>query len=485
MFVLMAAAEVAPYARTGGLGDVLGALPRFLKRRGVDVAVVMPGYRCVRRGNVAWEPTEWDVQVPISDRWVSAPVWRTEMRDGVPVYAIMADQYFDRAELYGEGGQAYTDNAERFAFFSRAVLDLVSALGVPDILHAHDWHAALVPAFLRADSARYPWGSSVRTVLTIHNLAYQGSFWPLDWHLLCLDHRYFSFDAFEAWGNINYLKAGIMFADWLTTVSPTYAQEIQRPEYGCGLDGALRYRAARLTGILNGVDYEEWDPSSDPALPRPFRVDDLGGRVAVKASVQREFGWTADPNTPLLGTVSRLVAEKGMALLADIAPELLRRGVQLAVLGKGNPQWERTWAELASRHRDRMGVALRFDQTLAKRMYGGCDLFLMPSQFEPCGLAQMYAMRYGAVPVVHATGGLEDSVVDADEHPDAGTGFKFRPWTADRFLEAIDRALRAYHEAARWQGIVQKAMRADFSWSRSAAQYHDLYTRALGAKPST
>lgn len=475
MFVLMAAAEVAPFAHTGGLGDVLGALPRFLKRRGVDVAVVMPGYRCLRQPEFGWEATEWDVRVPVADSWVSAPVWRTVIRDDVPVYAIAADRYFDRPELYGEAGQDYADNAERFAFFSRAVLDLALALGKPDVLHVHDWHAALVPAFLRADASRYPWGSTVRTLLTIHNVAYQGVFPASAWPLLSLDARYFSFDAFEAWGNINYLKAGICFGDWLSTVSPTYAEEIQRPEYGFGLDAALRYRSSRLRGILNGVDYEEWNPASDPSLASSFSAEHLDSKAVCKGDLQASVGWNANPRVPLLASVSRLVPEKGLDILADVVPALLAYGVQLVVLGRGQAELEARWAQLASAYPDRVAVALRFDAELARKIYGGADVFLLPSRFEPCGLAQMYAMRYGCVPVVHATGGLEDSVRDVDAHPGQGTGFKFHPCTGEALLQRTARALHAYNQPSQWIRIVQRCMSEDFSWNRAAASYASLY----------
>ncbi|MCX8072700.1 MAG: glycogen synthase GlgA [Candidatus Binatia bacterium] len=479
----MAAAEVAPFARTGGLGDVLGALPRFLKRCGVDVAVVLPGYRCTRVPQFGWEGTDFEVQAPVSSRFVRAPVLRTTMGDEVPVYAIAADEYFDRPALYGEGGKPYPDNAERFAFFSRAVLDLAGTLGIPDVIHVHDWHAALASAFLRADAARYPWSQQVRTVLTIHNLAYQGSFWAHDWYILNLDPRFFSFDALEAWGNINYLKGGISFADWITTVSPTYAREIQTPEYGCGLDGTLRYRAERLTGILNGVDYDEWDPATDPNLPANFSLKDLRGKAGCKAHLQQRLGLPVNPHQPLIGVVSRLVAEKGMALLADTMPALLETGVQLVLLGQGDVTLERRWQEIGQRYKGAVSVNLAFDERLARQIYGGTDIFLMPSQFEPCGLSQMYAMRYGSIPVVHATGGLLDSVIDVQVDPEHATGFHFSPFTSAALVSAVDRALQWYAQPPLWRALVERAMRADFSWGRAAAAYQNVYANARTSDP--
>ncbi|GBD27619.1 Glycogen synthase [bacterium HR30] len=483
MFVLMAAAESAPFARSGGLGDVVGALPRFLKRRGIDVAVVLPGHRCLRRSEFRWEGTDYEVEVPIAEEWVRAPVWRTTTSEFVPVYAIMADRYFDRKELYGEGNVPYGDNAERFAFFCRAVLDLVRLLGVPDIIHVHDWHAALVPAFLKADPGRYEWSPQVRTVLTIHNLAYQGVFPPEQWRLLCLDSKFFSFDAFEAWVNINYLKAGISFADWITTVSPTYAREIQTPEHGFGLDAALRYRSRHLSGILNGVDPEVWDPASDPQIAARYSANDLTGKTACKLALQASFGLKNDPLVPLAGVVSRLVVEKGMDLLADVVPTLVDKGIQLVVLGRGDPALEAKWAALVREFQGRIALSLSFDDGLARRIYAGSDLFLMPSRFEPCGLAQMYAMRYGSIPVVHRTGGLADSVIDADADPERGTGFHFEPFAAEAFVAAVDRALTLYRQPQAWRQLVAKAMQVDFSWHRAAADYEGVYRLVLDSPP--
>ncbi len=483
MFVLMAAAEVAPFARTGGLGDAVAALSRFLKRRGIDVAVVLPGYRCLRASEFHWEGTGQEVEVPIGQDWVRAPVWRTSMADAVPAYAIMADRYFDRGELYGEGNRAFEDNAERFAFFCRAVLDIVGFLGVPDVIHVHDWHAALVPAFLRADSGRYFWSRQTRTVLTIHNLAYQGSFPPEAWPILCLDSKLFVFDAFEAWGNINYLKAGISFADWITTVSPTYAQEMQTPERGFGLDGALRYRSHQLTGILNGVDQEAWNPASDPQIAAPYTAADPQGKTACKLALQASVGLTQDLSAPLCGVVSRLVAEKGMDLLAEVVPALLERNSQLVVLGRGDATLEARWLALGREFTGKVAASVSFDDKLARQIFAGADLFLMPSRFEPCGLAQMYAMRYGAIPVVHKTGGLADSVIDVGADPIRGTGFQFWPFGAEPLIAAVDRALGLYRNPHAWRSLVVRAMQADFSWERAAAAYEGVYRLVRNSPP--
>lgn len=482
MFVVMASPEVAPLARTGGLGDVLGALPRALQRRGVQVAIVMPCYSAVYQSPLPFEDTGWSVDVPLSTWTARAGVARLQLDDGVPVYAIQHDHYFARSGVYGPGGAAYADNAERFAFFSRAVLAVLDYLGVPDVVHSHDWTTALVPAFLRADAARYPHLASLRAALTIHNLGYQGDFWPIDWHLLNLDDRYFRFDALEAWGRINYLKGGIAFADAITTVSPTYAREIQTTELGHGLDGALRFRAADLNGILNGADYDEWDPRRDEGIAAPFSAEDLGGKGVCKAALQREVGLPVDPAVTVCGVVSRLADQKGIDLLAAIVPQLLQRDVQLVILGRGDAFYENLLRDLGRRHSERMAVLVDFDNGMAHRIEAGSDLFLMPSRYEPCGLNQMYSMRYGTIPVVRATGGLEDSVVDADAAED-GTGFKFVPYSAAALLTCIDRAIAWRADPRRWSALVKRAMQADFSWDRAAGQYVDLYERLIASPP--
>ncbi len=480
MFVVMATSEVAPLARTGGLGDVLGALPPALRQHGVEVAVIMPCYNAVLQTGRKSELLPWTLRVPLSDRIVTASVRRFHLDDGTPVYAIENDVYFARPEIYGPAGGAYADNAERFAFFSRAVLAAIEWIGRPDIVHCHDWPTGLVPAFLHADSSRYAELTPIRTALTIHNLGYQGDFWHLDWHLLNLDWRYFRFDAIEAWGRINYLKAGISFADAITTVSPTYAREIQTPELGQGLDGALRARTGALTGILNGVDYSEWSPEHDPHIASPYSAKDLNGKAICKSALQDVFRLPRDARAPLLGIVTRLAEQKGLDLLLQVAAAIAERGSQLVVVGRGDRHYERELSALAAAHPRNIGVQIAFDNTLAHQVEAGSDLFLMPSRYEPCGLNQMYSLRYGTIPVVRATGGLDDSVIDVDAEPGSGTGFKFGPYSSTAFLSAIDRALACYADAKRWQPLVRRAMQADFSWNRSARAYIAVYEKLLG-----
>jgi starch synthase len=477
MRVVMAASEVVPYAKTGGLADVVGALPRALQRLGIEVAVVMPKYRSITPARFPLRRTDWVLQVPVSTRTVTAGVLQSELDDQVPVYLVEADQYFGRSGLYGTPDGDYLDNAERFAFLGRALPALLQHLGTPDVLHCHDWQTALAPVFLRTDPARYPSLDRVRTVLTIHNLGYQGLFWHFDWHLLNLDWRYFTSEWLEFFGKINYLKGGIVGADAITTVSPTYAQEIQTPEFGHGLDGVLVARRAALTGILNGVDYEDWSPEHDAHIAARYSADDLAGKATCKADLQAEMGLPVDPKVPLIGIVSRLAAQKGFDLLAAVAPQLLRKRLQVVVLGSGDALYQDLFFDLQRRFKKRLAVRIAFDNTLAHKIEAGSDMFLMPSHYEPCGLNQMYSLRYGTIPVVRATGGLQDSVIEFDARRGEGTGFKFMEYTGEALMACIEHALRTFRNATAWGTLTRNAMHADFSWDRSAAAYAELYRR--------
>jgi starch synthase len=482
MRVVMAASEAVPYAKTGGLGDVVGALPLALRRLGIEVAIVLPGYGSINAQRFGLQPADWPLAVPVSNRTVHAGVLRGRLDDGISVYCIDAPQYFARPFLYGTPDGPYPDNAERFAFFSRAVLALAAQLGAPDVLHCHDWQTALAPVFLRADAARYPTLAAVRTVMTIHNLAYQGLFWHLDWHLLNLDWRYFTPGSLEFYGKINYLKGGIVFADAITTVSPTYAREIQTPAFGCGLEGVLAARRRVLSGILNGVDYDEWNPERDAAIAAPYTADDRRGKAACKADLQARMSLPANRHVPVIGIVSRLTAQKGWDLVAAIAPQLLRQHVQLVVLGSGETGYEQLVRRLARRHPQHVAARIAFDDRLAHQIEAGSDLFLMPSRYEPCGLNQMYSLRYGTIPIVHRTGGLADSVLPFDPDTSAGTGFTFAEYTPAALLACIETALHTYQRPDAWAALIGNAMRADFSWERSAGAYAQLYRDVTGAR---
>lgn len=511
MRVLLAASEVAGFAKTGGLADVAAALPRALARRGHDCAVVLPLYRACRRAKPAPEPTSHTFRVPVGGRSIAGRVWRTTLpHSAVPVYLIDQPDYFDRDDpsrgrgLYQEtaadGRKAdYPDNCARFVFFCRAVLELLPLVDFwPDVLHANDWQTGLVPVYLReeygprslAERGLEPYGKApgfdrVRTLLTVHNLAYQGVFWHWDLKLTGLDWRLFNHRQLEFHGHLSFLKAGLVFADLLNTVSPTYAREIQTPYYGCGLQGVLAERRDRLFGIVNGIDYEEWDPATDRHLAATYNVDTLArGKPVCKAAMQQRYGLAPEPRTPLLGVVARLVDQKGIDLIASAAPELLEQGNQLVILGEGDPAYHEVLQGIQARFPNRFGLTLGFDLALAHQVEAGVDVFLMPSLYEPCGLNQLYSMRYGTVPVVRATGGLADTVVDGTAEALAAgraTGFRFVPYTPHALREAVERALSLYRDQPdAWLRLAQTAMRQDWSWDRSAAEYERLYEKLTG-----
>jgi starch synthase len=483
MHVVHIAAEASPYAKTGGLGDVLGALPPASARAGIETTVLLPGHREARRAAGTTRPVG-TVSALVSNRAEEASVLAVD--DAVvPTRLVDAPQYFDRPGLYGEDGHDYPDNAERFVFFCRAALAWLSTWErPPDVVHVHDWQAALVPIFLVAGRALYPELVQTRTVTTVHNLAYQGRFWEADWHLLNLDRRLFSVDGLEFHGYINFLKAGLLFADAVTTVSPRYAEEIRSPSFGEGLDGVLRLRAPDLHGILNGVDYTIWDPAGDPAIAATYDRRDRSGKVRCKAALQREMGLEVRGDAPLLGVISRLATQKGIDLVVEVAAELLTTSdVQVVVLGSGDPVLEGALLRLREQAPRRIALRLGFDDALAHRIEAGADMFLMPSRYEPCGLSQLYSLRYGTVPVVHATGGLADTVQDYDPTRDTGTGFTFAPLRRELFLTAIRRALTTWRDPARWRGIVDRGMAADFSWDAAATRYRALYETLLARPP--
>lgn len=474
MRVLFCASEIVPLAKTGGLADVAGALPAALAARGIDVHLAMPRYRGVSLRHDGWSLLEVRVG---PDAIIGAAMEGRMPGNGPPITLIDQPELFDRPGLYGENGRDYDDNLTRFAFFSRAVLQWLDAQPwQPDVIHCHDWQTALIPAILAAER-RGP-----ATVLTIHNLAYQGLFPAEQLPRTGLPASMFTMRGLEFWGQVNLLKGGLYCADVLTTVSETYAQEIQTPEFGAGLDGVLRDRAEDLFGILNGADYSVWDPSVDPLIPARYSPDDLGGKVLCKQHLQRAFNLPDEPRTPLIGMVTRLADQKGLDLVAAVIADVLAAGAQFVVLGTGDPKYHTLFEELARRFRAQVGVRLGFDNALAHQIEAGADLFLMPSRYEPSGLNQLYSLRYGTVPVVRRTGGLADSVVDVT--PDtleggSANGFVFARYAADALGEALRRALDAYRTPAVWRRIQQHGMRADFSWDRSAARYGELYERAL------
>ena len=475
MRIVMIASEATPFAKTGGLADVVGALPPALARLGHTVDVVMPRYRGITAGRRAGR-----VNVRLGHRILEAPTWIAE--DGsVRTVFIEHAPYFDREHLYGPAGGDYPDNAERFAFLSLAALEWADASpGRVDIVHAHDWQAGLAPVLLAKGSPQAV--GRTPAVFTIHNLAYQGIFDASWLRRLGLDEAYMRPEILEYWGRISFLKGGLMCSRQLTTVSRRYAQEIQTPEFGFGFDGIIRHRASDLVGVLNGIDYDRWDPAGDPFLPAPFHIDDLTGKSLAKRVVLEQMGLptTGEGLTrPLVGVVSRLVDQKGFDLAADAGDALAGLGASFAVLGTGDRRYEEMWRDLAARYPDRVGVHIGFDEPLAHRIEGGADMFLMPSRFEPCGLNQMYSLRYGTVPVVRAVGGLFDTVQDFDPATGEGNGFSFAEYSSQALLATLRRAIDVFGDPGVWRTLQQRGMKRDFSWDASAREYVKVYERAM------
>ena len=491
MNILFATSEAAPLAKTGGLGDVCGALPRELARLGHQPTVMLPAFRQARHSGLPMEPTGVYVDVPIGQKLVRGHFLRSQLPGAdVPVYLVVQDAYFDRPELYREDGEDYRDNCERFTFFSRAVLEAIPLLGLEvDVVHAHDWCLGLIPAYLKTLYAdRAPFNQLV-SLLTIHNLAYQGNFWHWDMALTGIDWKYFNWRQMEFFGNLNLLKSGIVFADALTTVSPTYAKEILHPPLSCGLEGSLQHRAGDLSGIINGVDYEQWNPSIDRYLgenrysPRDVAV----GKAACKAELQRRMELQQRAETPLIAAVGRLADQKGFDLLVRVMRQWANEvDAQWVILGTGEPKYHEALGSLADEHPERIAVRLEFSDELAHRIEAGADMFVMPSQYEPCGLNQLYSLKYGTVPVVRATGGLVDTVVDATPASIAAgtaTGFSFDDYTALALGEALQRACQAYRDRGLWTQLMETGMRQDWSWRHSAEEYAKLYERIAQRVP--
>ena len=475
----MAAPEIAPFAKTGGLSDTLGSLPRALEQLGPRVSLIMPAYRSVLKKGFPLEDTGVRLSIPISERRGEAILLKAKTGRAITVYLIRADRYFDRDYLYGTPEGDYPDNAERFAFFSRAILEVLK-LDPPKVLHAHDWQSALAIAFLKAQPHLYPELSSVKTVFTVHNLGYQGIFPPQEWHLLNLERNFFTPRYLEFWGKINLLKGGIVFADAITTVSPTYAEEIKTAEQGFGLDGVLKERAASLSGILNGADYEAWNPETDQFISQRYSRNNLLGKKACKAALQQSFNLPENPTVPLLGMVSRLTSQKGLDLLLTALDKLLSLGIQLVILGTGDKRYQRLLAKVPGQYPQKVGVRTAFDEPLAHQIIAGADMFLMPSRYEPCGLTQMYALHYGTIPIVRATGGLRDTIKEFDPKTEKGNGLVFNSYEARDFLAAAERGLDLFQQRDKWATLMKNAMAADFSWEQPARAYLELYRKLVG-----
>jgi starch synthase len=484
--ILFAASEVAPFSKTGGLADVTGALPPALAALGHDIRVVTPKYRSFA-GEV--RPLLTLERVPVAGGSVTARVGLTELPDRsgtprVPVYAIEDDRgWFDREGIYQHQGWDFTDNLERYAFFCRAVLELIPALGwTPDLIHCHDWQTALIPVYLNAAARTNGSATSrPRTVLTIHNLGYQGAFPGERFPAIGLGWEHFTAESLEFYGALNLFKGGILAADLVTTVSPTYAQEIQSDAASHGLSGVLAARRSDLVGILNGIDTVAWDPAADPSLASSFSASAPGGKAACRTDLLHRVDLSSGRG-PVVAMVTRLAEQKGIDLVIELLPELTMLDLRIVILGTGDRHYEAVLQAWSAKAPDRIAAVLRFDDALAHQVIAGADLFLMPSHYEPCGLSQQYAMRYGTVPVCHQTGGLADTVVDYRPRSilaNRATGFLFKPCDADSLMRALQLALAVYRNPPAWKRLILQGMQVDFGWARSATAYVDAYRLAL------
>ncbi|MBI2837587.1 MAG: glycogen synthase GlgA [Acidobacteria bacterium] len=475
MRILIASSEVAPFAKTGGLADVSGALPKALKNLGHEVGVIMPMYRGIHPDEPAL--ASLDASVAYENRW--SAIYRKWLAPDLPVFLVDHRHYYDRESIYCGNNGDYWDNAARFAYFSRVVCEFARKfLPELDVIHLNDWQTSMVPVFMRTHYALDPVFYGTGTLLTVHNMGYQGVFGKEAMDVLELPWKYFTRDCLEFNDSVNFLKGGIVFADVINTVSRRYSFEIQTPEYGYGLEGLLRHRSADLFGVLNGVDYNEWNPATDPHIHSRYSSVDLSGKRECKRALLAECGLYSDYHGPVIGIISRLAGQKGFDLVAEIAYHLMQLDCALVVLGSGEPQYESLFHHLASLYPHKVGVRLAYDAPLAHRIEAGIDMLLMPSKYEPCGLNQIYSLKYGSIPIVRATGGLDDTIEDYDYGSDTGTGFKFYRYEAADLLNCIYRALATYQDSWRWHGLVQRAMSRHYSWDDSARQYELLYQRA-------
>ncbi len=471
MKILMVAPEAAPFAKTGGLADVVGSLPAALHRLGHEVAVLLPRYPSVDL-KAARRVHDW-LPVWLQPRRFDASVYLVERE--TPFYFLDCPPLFDRPGLYGEQGLDYPDNHIRFAVLAQAALEFSRRVWRPDILHGHDWQAGLMPVYLRTLYANDPTFLGMHTLFTAHNVGYHGLFPAAAMADIALAGTdTFRPDGLEFFGKVCYLKAGINYSDAINTVSPTYAREIQTPEYGFGLDGVLRARSQALTGILNGADYTEWDPRTDPYIAAHYSPAGLAGKGVCKRDLLREFELPAEAmEAPLIGVVSRFTSQKGAGVIAEAADAMVAEGFYMAALGTGEPQYERLFQAMAARHPGRIAVRIGYDNALAHKIEAGADLFLMPSRYEPCGLNQIYSLKYGTVPVVRATGGLDDTI-------ESGTGFKFWEYSGSALVGALRAAREAFADADGWRAMMLAGMAKDFSWNASAAEYARLYRALAG-----
>lgn len=486
MKIVFVASEMAPFAKTGGLADVTGSLPLEIRSLGHEVLAFLPRYQSVNLQDRKMKLEIKKMPVPLGGVFESTDIYGYEDPKGVKFYFIDYPNFFCREALYGTPHGDYPDNDLRFIFFQRAVLEALKVLKIkPDIVHCHDWQTGLIPVYLKTLYAEEPVFRNVRSIFTVHNLAYQGNFPPDSFPTTGFGWELFKLERLEFYGKFSFLKGGIVYADRVTTVSPSYAREIQTKEYGCGLEGALSRRKDSLFGIANGIDYSVWNPQTDPDLAANYSTKNLENKKISKAELQKENRFKVDPNIPLIGMVTRLVDQKGVDILIAAFDEVMAMGVQLVLLGTGEERYHQLFRDIAKQYRDRFGLHIVFDAKMAKRIYAGSDVMLIPSYYEPCGLAQMIALRYGTVPIVRAVGGLADTISEFDLKTESGNGFRFEDYTSRALINALKRCFQVYQDKAAWKKLIQNGVNCDFSWTASAKKYVSLYERTQRLEPSS
>lgn len=476
MKIIFAASEMVPYAKTGGLADVIGSLTSALRGQGLEAAAFLPRYETVniRKWNLQSAVDELNIQIG-SER-EKGKIYSTVSPGGVTLYFVDHPEFYSREGFYGTSAGDYPDNDRRFIFFQRAVLEGLKALPLrPDIIHCHDWQTGLIPVYLKTLYAGDAFFQKTKSVFTVHNLGYQGNFPPDSLPITGLGWEQFRMERLEFYGKVSYLKGGLLDADTISTVSERYSQEIQSQEFGCGMEGILVKRREHLFGIVNGIDYDEWNPETDPDLAAPFNAQRLDKKAVNKNSLQKENNLKTDARAPLVGVVTRLVDQKGIDILIPALGDILGKGAQLVLLGTGEEKYHHILRDFAKKHKGRASVHILFDSKMAKHIYAGADMMLIPSYYEPCGLAQMIALRFGTIPVVRFTGGLADTITEYDPKTGEGNGFGFNEYTAEALVKAAERALVLYQNEKKWQELVQNAMAGDFSWNASAKKYVQLY----------
>ncbi|MSR77892.1 MAG: glycogen synthase GlgA [Candidatus Omnitrophica bacterium] len=480
MKIAFVSSEMVPFAKTGGLADVTGTLSREILLLGHELVAFLPRYKMVNLSTVKTETLFEDIEIKIGSDTECGKVLKHVTPEGMTVYLIEHKQFFHRDELYGTVAGDFPDNDKRFIFFQRAVLETLKRLKwKPEIIHCHDWHTGLIPVYLKTLYTKDAFFQKTRTVFTIHNLAYQGNFPPDSMPLTGLGWEHFTMDRLEFYGKLSFMKGGILDADRVTTVSERYAREIQTQEFGCGLEGVLVGQHEKLLGIVNGIDPKEWEPGTDKGMTANFTAENLDGKTRCKAVLQKENGLDIDPKAPLVGVISRLVDQKGIDILIESMERMFQMGAQLILLGTGEEKYHRILREVGRKKRGQSSIHILFDTAMAKKIYAGSDMILVPSYYEPCGLSQMIALRYGTIPVVRATGGLADTVRSFDPKSGQGNGFTFDDYNSGALLWGLERAIEVYNDPKIWNQLVKNAMACDFSWTASAKKYVQLYEASV------